>query len=527
MKNLSLLLTVLSMFLVSACNDQAKRGNTAVKNQGFVDNMTETTRNDADDNQPPRLDMQVLKGGQELASFENNVFSREETVGLLVGDVINFNMSQTADDKDLPSSLQYDVTITHPSGVIEKRTSGFFNIAMQAAGRLEVLVKVSDSNSKVTSKNFVFYVSCSDAQKYSLIGDESFGQSIINHGSQIIPDSIFNFFNFNVTGLAIDSPSLASGGYSYIFDFNGDGMFDTNWITVPGNIIKEYVVYRGLQDVSIKIKDKACQIEKRVVIKNVDFGQTNCQPNNIPWEDGIINVPAPAASNCGTNLIGSYLFIQGEIEDAALVEPTKQVMVSQQVAPTPGSPQYMTCTMHFSNPTAGLNSTQKATLSVKGVNKYNHGIAGKKAHGLEVRFSNIDANVLADNIGMVVAFNSATAQNAVFEKVQYFTDEEPDAVGKKQRIYSMYDSNGNGQIVDDECQYQLAFQPMNGFGVCGVAGGSWGVVVYGSYSCNALKTSDAKYFAKLKKGEFHCLINSVPPCPVGGGGGGGLPPQLE
>jgi len=527
MKNLLQMILLISMLLLTACNDQAKRGNEANKNQGFVDNMTGMTWNVADDNQPPQLDMLVSKGGQALASFADNAFSREDEVGLLVGDDIHFNFTETTDDKDAASALQYDLTITHSNGNVEKRASSSFNLTLQSGGRLEVLVKVTDSNLKVTNKNFVFYVSCSEAQKFSLIGDESFGKSIINHGSQITPDSIHNFFNFNVAGLAIDSPSLASGGYSYILDFNGDGMFDTNWITVPGNIIKEYVIYRGLQDVSVKIKDKACQIEKRVVIKNVDFGQTNCQPNNMPWEDGIINVPEPAASNCGTNLIGSYLFIQGEVEDLALVEPTKQVMVTQQVAPTPGSPQYIACTMQFSNPTAGLNPTQKATLSVKGIHKYNHGIAGKKAHGLEVRFSNIDANVLADNIGMVVAFNSATAQNAVLEKVQYFTDEEPDAVGKKQRIYSMYDSNGNGQITNDECQYQLAFQPMNGFGVCEASGGSWGVVVYGSYSCSALKTADSKYTAKLNKGEFHCLINSVPPCPVGGGGGGGLPPRLE
>lgn len=313
---------------------------------------------------------------------------------------------------------------------------------------------------------------------------------------QVAQSGVYNYFNYNAAGVAQAAQATT---FKYMWDFNGDGMYDTNQMTESA-INDVYAIYEGMQQIKLLVKDDVCQQQKSVIVS---------RDLDVPMEDGVVvagSSPLPSKSAASGELYTGYQFIQGVVtgkNGLAYPEVNTNFIVSQQMTEAPEALKM------YCDPRSGA-------LRVYGLQKYDdYGRDDKYNHGIELRISNI-GNAGTESVGIGNGGNPmyiVDTSSASLYQASYFTDEDSDA-----RARSIYTANSG-------CQLELYMTTTIAQGRCddGTPIESNMYEMWGAYSCPNMAFEGRAI--SIADGEFYCTALDTDPCPGGGGGGPPIPEQ--
>ncbi len=460
----------------------------------------------------PVLKMVMKQTGQDdvvVATYASD--DRNDTV-FDTGKDINIDFSESTDES---ASVNYHVAFTPLTGgaalpTLSGVSSGHAIISgtrINEPGLYQARVVLSDAAGNERSKNIFLGVRCED-------NENTFG---INTAMvSITPDAELGYFNFNAANAeAWLDAGHTDRGFLYMWDFNGDGRYDTGW-TDQSNLLA-YSTYSGTRKVGIQMKDRYCQ--------NVTSAQINFTAPS-PLADGNTateDAPLPAyylLQGIVSNATHADQDIFGTFEALQVRATTVETLVSRDV-------EVHKVQCHYS-----VNATGTATLTVDGLYAYvgdetnalqtdDYRIIKDAKHGMVVNVQGIIDGLeaspslleLSALIGDLRSSSSVTGidvSDAYVSSVTFTSDFFLDEKATQRPAISGCTLTG------------LAIEGSYGTGTCGASGTSaWSNLyrrAHGSFNCLGGETT-------INQGEFFCEVNVRGDCPVGGGGGGGTSPN--
>lgn len=541
MKAIEILFLVIVTLGLIGCND-AGRSNAVNGSEALIDQMP--NGKDMNSGKVNNAPMIVAKTQMQ----EGGIWNDKDFNLLMTGKNIKFDFSQSSDDRQKSAELIYEIKYMKGISQIIKTTSSFTENFDKPQMPLMMQVSVTDAEGLKTSKVINYYVKCSPEQIYSLSSNNNPLDPA--SGLYITPNmNLLNSFRYDVSELVVDPLSGDDPGkLSYIFDFNGDGVYDTNWITLTNEQIDEYVLYRGLRTVKVQVRDDLCKEVKELQV-SYNFGQDGCGPDDIftgmelgiPFEDGRINPPFLLDINgydCiqADQLYTGYYFMQGRVltfNGGADPIKEEEVIATQKIAPG-AAPKNVQCSFNYGSSNKFSSNAAEikqgnASLKIVASKKYTkYGKNEENDHGFELMIRGLKINVsygpetgtsTSPSRTYSVVDNSVVVTGAYVDYLLYNTDGQADVVGAARHLFSQNDNSA--------CTLNLFVENDSAAGQCPSGGVAPHYEFRGSYSCPGLKDSQSQLTAKVEQGEFYCEVMIAPPCPVGGGGGGGTSPIPE
>ena len=443
------------------------------------------------------LDLRLDSEDDPLATISTSEGFETEGKKPLVEETVNliFDFSRTTDDNDELKDLRIEIKVGDevftPAELISER-------AFETVGDYLIQLRVSDSNDNVAEKEFILAVTCLEGAFPDLQLDTD--------TLTVDADSVLNYFFYKVGDGSITG---GKGPYQYMWDFNGDSAFDTDWTSEQ--TIRAYTIYARMRSVALKVEDIGCNKE---VLVNLGELEPEREFFEIPLADGI-----PGTLQ-GPQISGHH-FIQGigvYHEDYGQRYEKEAMNITHPFGATSDQPRRVICDYRkVASDTSEEAGSDRASLRIKGLNQYDKGYlkeAGRD-HGLMLLIENIDdaTGVLAD-LTVERTFEATTAE---LTALNYYTDGEGDAI--QNHTYQKQAA----------CQVSLFVTVIpEGSGTCADSPDTaYSVLLDGTYSCPDLKAGN-DYHMLIEQGAFYCEVAQVDACPPGGGGGGGgLPPIPE
>lgn len=402
-----------------------------------------------------------------------------------VGESVKFDFSGTTDDTT--GDLKYEIQIGQDTGF--QTVQSVYNHTFDTVGFFTIDLRVTDAKNNISKKSFVAYVSCSDSgpTHYDLVVDPS--------KITITPGTLRNFFVYN-------GSSAVTGGdatkYQYKWDYNGDGIFDSNWLKpedLTNGGIEDYTVYGGARNVSMKVWDTKCNYVKQVTFEH-DFNAGNDNMTLTDATPGKLQKPQ----------IGAYFFIQGifaGIDGFKSVFTDVPFIATKHDSSPPEEQWRVLCDYRVDQ------DTHTATISIKGLNFYKRGnglenenennVDGQ-SHGLLMTLNDLDVSGFSDG-----TTSSLPNIKGNVEKLSYYTDE-----GRDSLTGLVYRKDGN-------CVTQVTIEVTRAEGSCsGAPTYSDVIIIDGTYSCDKLTdTTDGNSFS-VNEGAFYCEVGKADACYGGG-----------
>ncbi len=428
-------------------------------------------------NQAPVIILSLKSENSEEAVVSTNHSKERGVVNFPVNEEVTFDFAATTDDVDSVNDLTYEIKIGEQN--FQKITSSF-KYTFTKTGYFTIELKVTDKNENTATKKFIAFISCAD-NSVNLVIDPS--------KVKITSDSIHNFFTY-------DASTAVSGGdtskYRFRWDYNGDGIYDSDWLEEAS--IREYTVFEGIRNVKLKVWEQECNNVKEVHLTEIDPNEYNFI---IPLADAV-------PSTLQGPQIPGYFFIQGypEGKDNFKSTITDVDFIATKADSSPPEEQWRVLCDYRPN-------DGKATISIKGLNKYEREKEDGELHGVLLKLDDIDISGFSNQ-----STTTLSNLNANVNKLNYYSDEEYD---KLSRV--VYRKDGN-------CVSQLTLTVTRAEGSCvsGASTFSDVITIDGTYSCDNLKGSNGENIS-FKKGAFYCEVGKADACIGGGGGGGGVPPE--
>jgi len=202
-------------------------------------------------NQPPAVKAVISADGATIATVSSLLSKDKGEAVFTVNKEVKFNFSGTTDDQTPKEELKYQIEFEKDAGFqdVEKVQSHTFT----TVGKQLVTVRAIDADGNFGDKTFDAIIICDADVNYLAIDPAKVS---------ITPGEFRNFFTY-------DASTATSGGdpanYEYRWDYNGDGIYDTDWIQQAS--IEEYTIFAGDRDVRVKIHDKYCDFTKEATIK--------------------------------------------------------------------------------------------------------------------------------------------------------------------------------------------------------------------------------------------------------------------
>ncbi len=428
-------------------------------------------------NQAPVIVLSLKSENSDEAIVSTNHSKEKGIINFPVNEEVTFDFAETTDDVDSVNELIYEMKIE--DGNYETVISPF-KYTFTKTGYFTIELKVTDKNENTATKKFIAFVSCAD-NTIDLVIDPS--------KVKITADSIHNFFTY-------DASTAVSGGdsskYRYRWDYNGDGIYDSDWLEDAS--IREYTIFEGIRNVKLKVWEQACNNVKEVHLTEIDPSLYNFI---IPLADAV-----PGTLQ-GPQIPG-YFFLQGYPvgKDGFKSTITDVDFIATKADSSPPEEQWRVLCDYRPN-------DGKATISIKGLNKYDRVKEDGELHGALLKLDNIDVSGFSNQ-----STTTLSNLNANVDKLNYYSDEEYD---KLSRV--VYRKDGN-------CVSQLTLTVTRAQGSCvsGASTFSDVITIDGTYSCDNLKGSNGENIS-FEKGAFYCEVGKADACIGGGGGGGGVPPE--
>ncbi len=430
--------------------------------------------------QPPTVDLTLTQAAAS-ARLTSLLDRMDDVPQFYSNQAIAFDLGASVDDK--AGSLTYKVSIGGVSPATY--TSAQFNHTFSLIGTYGVTVEVRDSAGNVGRKVFNLLVTC----------DASAVRQVVT-GISAVYLGFGNFWTFNVN----HSRPRATAPFSYQWDFDGDGIFDTDWEAAPAVNSNKLTTMRGKREVTVLVKDNACNfVANYTQILNFDampkltpvvVGVTDASSFTNGWTRHYIQAELTAGAN-NSSLVGIHKDADASAADYIAMKEAGHAI-----------PNIANCEY---SPSAG-------TFQMRGLNFYDTPSREGMRHGLAIDINNMPKNL---SVGELIASSTANLKQAA-----YYTDKAGDA--QSQLVY---------RKSAQTCQLQVNVMRLPD-GVVPCSPGEPAVVmpayrIYGTFSCPDLEAGNAAQMS-LQKGAFACEFAITDMCVGGGGGGGGgIDPILQ
>lgn len=382
-----------------------------------------------------------------------------------------------------------------------------------AAGLHVTTIRVTDDVGRVTEKKFQAVVKCSSTPT---------PLALTAPATAVAKAGWPNFYNFNATGAASGGgSSTVAATYKYMWDFNGDGIYDSGWLTSAAVPDPQYVLfagknaanfaadaYRGIRNARLRVWETGCN-----EVKEVDLA--GAADLEWPMSTGVAGeLQKPHLANLG----GALQFFQMKSNGAPFdnKENTASVNLMATYHPAAPQPRRLECSYHKAN------KATSSTLTISTLDKYSkYGRTTSAQHGAFFQIASIldgqaiDPQVEPNFPPYQVVVTSA---NSTLKPIKFYTDINEDSAGR--RSY---------EAKPSDCTYQVTIDVTpGGTGTCadGTATAKILAFVDGTFSCSEMVHNGVKVAAQ--HGAFYCESAITTACPPGGGGGGGgIPPIPE
>ena len=290
-------------------------------------------------NQAPVIIMSLNSENGEESIVSTNHSKEKGIVNYPVNEELTFDFAQTTDDNDVNSDLKYEIKLGKTAN-FQEITSVFKHVFTQT-GYFTISLRVTDKNENSATKTFVVFISCKD-DTVNLVVD----YSKIN----ITKEAIHNFFTYDASAAVTGGDSST---YRYKWDYNGDGVYDTDWLEDAS--VEAYTVFEGIRNVKLKVWEGACNNVKEVSLTELDPAL---------YDFDIILADAIAGTLQGPQIPG-YFFIQGypEGKDGFKSTITDVDFIATKAFSSPPEEQWRVLCDY--RPNEGV-----ATVSIKGLNLY-------------------------------------------------------------------------------------------------------------------------------------------------------------
>jgi hypothetical protein len=406
-----------------------------------------------------------------------------------------FDFSRTQDDKDELDALSLEMRI----GDGEWETvgaAGTMEKTFEAVGDVLIHLRATDSVDNVAEKTFFLAVTCQKANYVPM--------TINPDAVRIEADPVLNFFNYSLDAGVV---SGGQGSHRFMWDFNGDNVLDTDWVTEDA--LRIYTVYAGERAVSLVVEDE-CNAQAVLELQSVGR-----QDFEIPLADGVAGTPQ------GPQIPG-YHFIQGvavDFEDYGQQYQREEVIVTQEIGSTE-EPRKVRCEYSKRRAQNGETWSDEASLRITGINQYEKGEIEEPGHdhGYILNIREIpDPTGLTAETTIARTFDVDTAD---VHSLHYFTDGEGDGVNR-------YQFSKQEEACDVNLMITVAPATGTPCGDAGDSGETYMAIIDGTFSCPHLKAAGSDLHLSIEQGSFYCEVAEVDACVGGGGGGGGIPPRPE
>lgn len=406
--------------------------------------------------QPPVIVLDIKKGSNSVVKVSTDK-SMEVGAANFPEGAYNLDLSQTFDE-DAYKLLKFEMSVNGGAFVPVPSSYNF------AVGTYNFVIRATDTKLNVREKKFVAYVACAAPN------DLAISNVTATHQGN-------NRFSYaaTVTG------GNAGAQKMLLWDYNGDDVYDGDWILSTASNIK-LTDFKGTRQIKVKAWDKGCNYQKELELP------LNFATPRLAHDGNIDNVDQVLSFGSGSNY-----FIQADIRGLAgnsRKHANGQYIDSLQ--PTTKPKDVIRCPY----------SVKDQTLSIVGQNHYDisTSLPGRR-HGMELRITGVNPNY----IGLQA--------NAKISQGIYRSDEQPDS----NFVQMTYQQNNS-------CALRMKMQKTVASGVCEDGTAITGDVYtfYGKYSCDSMTATTPSSVA-ADDGAFYCETSLVDQC-VGGGGKGGLPP---
>jgi len=431
-------------------------------------------------NQNPYIVLKMKNAGTDAQYGIVATLKKEETGGAVFprGDDVAFDFSATRDDKDASSALKYELDLgTGFNEIPMLHTMKFMTVTTIAAR-----VRATDTEGNATVKSFTIFVRCKD-------GDQA-PVTINTSNIAINANGALNYFSFNASSAA----SGGIGSYKVMWDFNGDGAYDTDWINNTSTT--NYTIFAETRNVGIKVWETGCNYFASATMP-YDFV--------IAHANGTPGVPQ------GPQIPG-YHFIQADITglggNYSKAANASYIATRSNSAPT-SEPRRVICDYKKKGTETSRNEgSSMATFTIFGLNKYDKLAEAGIQHGMALSIDGI-----IDPTGMM-GTGTVDTSKAFVSRAAYYTDGGPDNVAD-----TVYTKQG-------DCDVNITVTPLPpGPGTCSDNPDfGYPVLIDATYSCPVMRSKEG-WELSATSGAIYCEVAQVEACPPGGGGGGGgLPP---
>lgn len=439
-----------------------------------------------DTDNPPVINATLTQNGSS-ATFSTIRANEAGEASFSIGSPIHVDLTASTDENQ--DSIVYQTVISSLGSADTVHNGSEFDVQINEYGYYNIAITLRDINDKVRTENFDLIIAC----------PLSINNFTVSETPLAIPMTQHYFYNYDASSKINRASGFVDRGFQYMWDFNGDGKFDTGWVNTSA--VEEYASYAMQRSVRVKVRDNYCPNH----IKEAIFVNSNLTPL---FEDGVMN------AGIISPILGDYNFIQGVVLRNNTAEtvsnPSEDSFAGKYLATHQrlvtgiqkmDSPLRMECSYNrASRFDIGISP---ATLTIEG--KYtndNFDSAKTLHHGIQLRVEGL----MDDGVSNI------TTTGAYISSGSFYSDEDLD---NEARFVTGFE---NGQ-----CSITLQTEGTRGQGTCGTTADVsiqlyreiWGV-----YECT---NSDLT----IRQGEFSCVVNNVDPCPVGGGGGGGTSPVPE
>lgn len=461
--------------------------------------------------QKPKISLTILDStGASIATVAT--MSREEdgATWFVEGKEFTFDFNNTQST----SGTAVTIEMQFGEGASWERVTGTsIKHTFAAAGIHVTTIRVTDDEGRETLKKFQAVVKCASTVT---------PLALVAPSTAVAKAGWPNFYNYSAAGAASGGGSASvSPAYKFMWDFNGDGIYDSGWLTTEAVPDPQYVLfsgknaanftndaYRGIRNARLRVWETGCN-----EVKEIDLaGAADLEWPMSTAVAGELQKPHLA------NLGGALQFFQVKSNGAPFdnAENTASVNLMATYHPAAPLPRRLECSYHKAN------KSTSSTLTISALDKYTkYGRTTSAQHGAYFQIASILDGVAIDP---QVEPNFApyqvvvTSANSTLKPVKFYTDINEDSAGR--RSYESKPSN---------CTYQVTIDVMpGGVGTCAdqTAQAKIIALIDGTFSCSEMVHDGVKVAAQ--HGAFYCESAILTACPPGGGGGGGgIPPIPE
>lgn len=444
-------------------------------------------------NQSPIVVLQLGLGTNVKATMAT--FAEEERGEAVfpAGSQVNFDFRRTRDDENSPDELSYRMKIGEngefkPIDVVSA-------VPFPEVGYYPITIQAVDAQGNVTEKRFTVFITCdpNTVPQLQVNGDAI---DLVNK-----PDQGYNMFGFFDRGVRTAG---GMGPYKYMWDFNGDGTWDTQWLSSANfdfaDPMSVYVNHMHERDVRLKIWDTKCQYVQ-VASKRVDLA--------VNFADGV------KGTRQGPQ-IPNYYFIQGKVrsKNNSASKSTNVDHFSGDPNTAPYMPRRVLCSYQRIKEGSRENEKllPKAQFKIKGLEQFQQEKLGVNPaykvdgafHGIELTVNDVFDDTFSEGGPQSIPAEGRHIAAATFGKhmVNFYTDRDSDGIMERKYVNKtecdigvMLDIFGPGVPCAREDEKGMKYT----------------VQVDGTFSCPDMRDAEDDQIA-IEQGAFFCEINQVDAC---------------